>query len=262
MPNTRLFTDIDLHKENIYVVQSELTKVVPQHTHAQGHILVVLEGVATLNVERSAFFIPNGYFVWIPSEVSHRVAFEGTQIKVLNIYYPAPFSQSDFFKEVGMYPIPSLLYHTIELIKEKTSYYIASDWKYELLVTLHHILPHIIKYQKYPLRLPTSDNPTIQKIVEIIHNRYNSPISAKSISEEAGMSIRTLSRHLRSELNISLVQYVRTYRIIRAIKLMIESNESITNIAYSVGFDSLTTFSNSFYKVTGQRPSLFLKQED
>ena len=257
-----LFNDIDLHKDSIYVVQSELTKIVPQHTHAQGHILVVLEGVATVNIEHSAFFIPNGYFVWIPSEVSHRVAFEGAQVKVLNIYYPALFSQSKFFQEVGMYPIPSLLYHTIELIKEKTASYTESDWRYELLVTMHHILPHIIKYQKYPLRLPTSDNPNIQKIVDIIHNRYNSPINAKIISEEAGMSIRTLSRHLRNELNTSLVQYVRTYRIIMAIKMMVKNNDSITNIAYSVGFDSLTTFSNSFFKVTGQRPSLFLKQEE
>ena len=256
---TRLYTDIDAHKEEIYVVQSELTKIVPQHTHAQGHILVVQEGAATLNVERSAYFIPNGYFVWIPSEVSHRVAFEGTYAKVLNIYYPATFSQTNFFKQVGMYPIPSILYHTIELISEQTAFYTEWNWEYELLSTVHHILPHIIKYQKYPLRLPTSDNPTILKIVEAIQNNYKSPITAQSISEEAGISVRTLSRYLRNELNVSLVQYVRTYRIIMAIKLMVKGEDSITNIAYSVGFDSLTTFSNSFYKVTGQRPSLFLK---
>ena len=257
--NIHIFTDIDAHKDHIYAIKSELTKIVPQHTHAQGHILVVLRGVATMNVEHSAYYIPNGYFVWIPSEVSHRVAFEGASLLALNIYYPADFSDTPFFREVGTYPIPSILHHTLELVKEENASYFPGDWMYELLATVHHVLPHIIKKQKYPLRLPTSDHPMIQKIVEIIQNRYQSPITMQSISEEAGVSVRTLSRYLRSELNVSFIQYVRTFRVIMAINLMVKGDESITNIAYSVGFDSLTTFSNSFYKVTGQRPSAFLK---
>lgn len=39
-----------------------------------------------------------------------------------------------------------------------------------------------------------------------------------------------------------------------AIKQMVDNRESITNIAYNVGYDSFTAFSNSFFKVTGCRP--------
>ena len=257
----QIFQDIECQKNNIYVVLAELRKVVPQHVHTQGHILVVLEGVATMNVEHSAYFIPNGYFVWIPSQVSHRIAFEGEKVKVLNIYYPPAYSTREFYQEVGMYPIPSLLYHTVELFQERSESFQADTWRYELLSTIHRTLPHVIKRQKYQLRLPTSDHPVIQKIVEAIHRQYQDPITTQSISEEVGLSVRTLSRYLRSELHVSFVQYVRTYRIIMAINKMVKADDSITNIAYSVGYESLTAFSNSFYKETGQRPSLFLKQE-
>ena len=55
----------------------------------------------------------------------------------------------------------------------------------------------------------------------------------------------------------SFNQYVRTYRILMAVKEMTKGNESISNIAYSVGYDSLTAFSNAFYQITGTRPSQF-----
>ena len=42
-----------------------------------------------------------------------------------------------------------------------------------------------------------------------------------------------------------------------AVKEMTKGNESISNIAYSVGYDSLTAFSNAFYQITGTRPSQF-----
>lgn len=257
----KFFGDIECQKENIYVVLTELKKVVPPHVHSQGHILVVLEGVATMNVEHSAYYIPNGYFVWIPSQVPHRIDFDGEKVKVLNIYYPPAFSSREFYQDVGMYPIPSLLYHTVELFQEKSDSYPQGCWKYELLSTIHRTLPHIIKRQKNQLRLPTSDHPVIQKIVEAIHHQYHHPITAQSIGNEVGLSVRTLSRYMRSELNVSFVQYVRTYRIIMAINKMVKAEDSITNIAYSVGYESLTAFSNSFYKETGQRPSQFLKQE-
>lgn len=254
-----VFEEIERHKDNIYVVQQELTKVVPQHTHTQAHILVVQNGVATMNVERSAFYIPYGYFVWIPSGKSHRISFEEKSIHVLNIYYPKNFSTGGFYEEVGIYPMSSLLYHTLEYVQGRTADYTPKDWIYELLATANHILPHIIPKRRSQLWLPTSDNPMTTKILEKIHSKYHTPITAQEIADNVGISVRTLSRYMRSELNVSFVQYVRKYRVVMAIKKMVKNEESITNIAYSVGYDSLTAFSNSFYKVTGHRPSHFLK---
>ena len=253
------FEEIESHKDDIYVSQHKLSVVVPQHTHTQGHILFVMEGVATMDVERSAFYIPHGYFAWIPPHVSHRISFDGKNVTLLNIYYPPTFTTTDFYQQVRTFPIPSLLYHTFEIVKEQTAVYTTTDWQYDLLTTMIDILPHIIKGNNFPLRLPTTDHPIALKIVEAIQKRYNTQLTAHDISEEVGLSIRTLSRYLRSELDVSFIQYLRTFRILMAIQQMVKNEESITNIAYNVGYESLTAFSNAFYKVTGFRPSHFLK---
>ena len=153
--------------------------------------------------------------------------------------------------------MPSILYHVIELVEGSTAEYLPDDWHYELLETTQHILPHIVPAQRFQLRLPTSDHPIIHKIVDKIQKEYQQDLTAQYVAEECGLSVRTLSRYLRSELDVSFVQYVRTYRILMAIKKMVKAEDSITNIAYNVGYDSLTAFSNSFYKVTGCRPSQF-----
>ena len=259
VPQPTLISDIDKHADHIYVLQLELNAVVPQHTHKQGHILVVLNGVATMEVERSTFYIPYGHFVWIPSGKSHRISVEDRTITVLNIYYPEEFSKAPFFQEVGIYPIFSILYHTLEYVKDRTADYSPDDWQYELLATVNHLLPHLIPQQRSQLWLPTTDHPIVVKILEAIHQRYQSPITEQDIATEVGLSARTMSRYLRSELHTSFLQYLRKYRVVMAIKKMVRNEDSITNIAYSVGYESLTVFSNSFYKVTGYRPSQFLK---
>ena len=254
----KLLEEIEKYGNDIFVLAHKLTEMVPQHKHIQGHILVVQNGVATMNVEHNAYYIPNGYFVWIPSGVFHRISFGGKSIDLLNIYYPSDMPMGEFYNEVSMHPIPSILYHIVEQINTKTRCYHQDDWQYEMLVTLNHILPNIINKQKYQLRLPTSDHPIINRIITIIQERYQSDLTAQDTARAAGLSVRSMSRHLRNELNTSFVQYLRTYRIIMAIHKIVEEEENMSSIAYAVGYDSLTAFSNSFYKVTGIRPSHFL----
>lgn len=256
MYQTELY-NIAEHPNEIYVLQEELTYMVPQHTHEQGHILVVLDGMANVDIEHDSYFIPNGYFVWIPENTPHRISFDSTSIKILNIYYPHKTQYHKFYENVGVYSTPSILYHTLELVQDKTKSYSQTNWQYELLMTLNHTLPHIIETFDFKLRIPTNNNPIIEKITKAIHHNYQNKITAEEICKEVGISERTMNRYMRKELNTSFLDYLRLYRILMSIKLMVNKKESISSIAYCVGYDSLTAFSNAFYRVTGKRPSHF-----
>lgn len=257
--DTLFFDEIERHKNNIYVMQYELKEVVSLHSHPQGHILIVLNDVAIVDVENSAFYIPYGHFVWIPSGKRHHISFENRTIHLKNIYFPQNFSDDKFYKEVGIYPIPTLLQEVLNLMDE-TREYTPKDWKYELLSTMKHILPNIISQKHSELWLSTTKHPIAKKIIKAIHRNFRKPITAQSIADEVGMSVRNMSRYMHNELGISFVHYLRKYRIIMSVKQLVKGDDSITNIAYSVGYESLSVFSNSFYMVTGYRPSFFLKQ--
>ncbi len=259
--NQDQFKEIDKHKDSIYVLQHDLTQMVPQHTHKQGHLLVVKDGVARVEVEGSAYYIPYGHFVWIPEDVSHRISFDVKKITLFNIYFPPHYNKHSFFKSVGVYSIPSLLYSTFELVQENTASFSASDWQYKLLSTLQEILPSIVTHNKFQLRLPISNHPIAQKTLSIIQKRFDTPITAQEVAQEMGMSVRTLSRYMRSELGTTFVEYIRIYRIITAINFLVKGECNVSTVAYRVGYDSLTAFSNTFYRITGCRPSQFIAKQ-
>ncbi len=186
---------------------------------------------------------PYGYFVWIPPEKSHRISFEDKKIKLLNVYCPTELADCAFFDEVGVYPMPSILYHVMELIEGQTAEYLPSDWRYDCWA-----LPCIsCRTSCQPNASSCACHPIIHRIMDKIQKEYQQELTAQHVAEACGLSVRTLSRYLRSKLDVNFVQYVRTYWVLMAIKKMVKAEDSITNFAYSVGYDSLTAFSNSFY---------------
>ena len=256
------YDEIDRYQDKFYVACQNLKDQVALHRHQKGQIVVVMDGVASLDVENSQYVIPYGYFVWIPENVMHRVSFNGKMVTLLSVYYPAEVRRPEMFNEVGVYPIPSILYHVIEIMKESSNSFGREDWRFELLETTIHILPHIIADCHFKLRLPTTTNRTALRIIECIHKDYFKPVTLQHISRNLGLSERSVNRYMNHELGMSFTQYLRTYRIMKAIRRMADSDESLSNIAYEVGYDSLTAFSNTFNKITGMRPSQFFRQPD
>ena len=254
------FDQIELYDKQILVLRSDLHDQVDQHMHSKAHILVVLDGMASLDVERSQYVIPNGYFVWIPQRIMHRASFNGKKVSLLNIYFPNDIKRDSLFDHLGVYPIPPILYHIIDMLKETTIVIGKDDWRFELLNTTVHILHHIIGNTFMTLRLPTSDNPVIRRIQDKIREDYSRHVTLCSVSRTLGMSERTINRYMNRELGMSFTQYLRTYRIMIAIRKMTESNDNLSNIAFEVGYDSLVAFSNTFTKVTGVRPSQFFNE--
>ena len=109
LKDSYMFEEIEQAPDHIFVLKQDLKDQVPQHKHSKAHFLVVLDGVASLDVENSQYVIPYGYFVWIPAEVKHRVSFSGKMVSLLNVYVPNDIERAAMFDEVGVYPIPSIL---------------------------------------------------------------------------------------------------------------------------------------------------------
>jgi transcriptional regulator GlxA family with amidase domain len=65
-------------------------------------------------------------------------------------------------------------------------------------------------------------------------------------------------RALRDELAVSPSRFIRTVRVECAAELLQRGVGSVTEIAYSVGFDSLSHFSRSFAERFDAAPSAFL----
>ncbi|MEM1225211.1 MAG: helix-turn-helix domain-containing protein [Planctomycetota bacterium] len=105
-----------------------------------------------------------------------------------------------------------------------------------------------------------SCNPQSQSLLRIadaishIERHYAERITLESLVGIAGMSRRNFIRTFESTMGIPPIQYLIRLRIEHACRLLRQSDNSITNIALSVGFNDSNYFSRQFKVVTGSSP--------
>lgn len=98
-------------------------------------------------------------------------------------------------------------------------------------------------------------SPAIQQVIDIIHKNYASKLNLKDLSEEVHMAPTYLSRKFSEELGMSFQEYVVSFRIEKAKKLLKEHPDwSIHRIAEEAGFASLHHFSSTFKKIVSLSP--------
>jgi AraC family transcriptional regulator len=92
---------------------------------------------------------------------------------------------------------------------------------------------------------------------EILQSSFSDPPSLSPLATAVGVHPIHLARVFRKFQHCTIGEYTRQLRIECARNRMIASDESLAEIALSVGFADQSHFSRSFKRVTGMSPSEF-----
>jgi AraC-like DNA-binding protein len=93
-----------------------------------------------------------------------------------------------------------------------------------------------------------------------IDQHHAGKIDLDNISDEAYFSKFHFIRLFKAIYGKTPHQYLISVRIAKAAQLL-EAGQSVSDVCFSVGFDSLTSFSGLFKKVTGMSPSGYLARQ-
>ncbi len=74
------------------------------------------------------------------------------------------------------------------------------------------------------------------------------------LCREAGMSRTQLHRKIKALTNRSTSSFIRSIRLVRAKKLLVETDLNISQIAYEVGFKDPKYFSRTYAEEFGESP--------
>ncbi len=103
------------------------------------------------------------------------------------------------------------------------------------------------------------DNPclpqNLRDIMELMAANIEEPICVDELTVCIGISRRQIERLFQNHLETSPGRYYLELRITHARRLLLQSNESITNIALASGFVSISHFSNCYKDYFGVSPS-------
>lgn len=79
-------------------------------------------------------------------------------------------------------------------------------------------------------------------------------LSLARVAAESGMAPASFSRFFKRATGRTFISYVNELRIGRACRLLLETDLTITEIAYRVGFNNLSNFNRRFRKIRGEAP--------
>lgn len=97
---------------------------------------------------------------------------------------------------------------------------------------------------------------------DFIDCNYPENLNLKKIAEVAMLSENHLLRNFNQIFNTSPFQYITQLKIDEAKRQVIETDKSITEIAMSLGYSSLSNFSYYFKNVVGHSPAVLRKKSD
>ena len=86
---------------------------------------------------------------------------------------------------------------------------------------------------------------------------YAEPLNVRAIAAVAHISEAHFSRSFRAAFGETPHRYLQRRRVERSMSLLRETDRSVTDICFDVGFTSLGTFSRTFHEIVGETPSEF-----
>lgn len=88
-------------------------------------------------------------------------------------------------------------------------------------------------------------------------NISNPNFGVRELSAEMGLSARQLQRRLRETTGQSPNSFIRSIRLQQAARQLEQGSEPVSQVAYAVGFNSLSYFAKCFREHFGRNPSEF-----
>ena len=97
----------------------------------------------------------------------------------------------------------------------------------------------------------------IMKARSFIHDHFGEKISLGMVARAAGISPGHLSEKFKHITGLNFVEYVRQMRFQEACRRLEDNGTNISEIAFEVGFQSLSQFNRVFKTLSGKSPTAY-----
>jgi AraC-like DNA-binding protein len=246
------------------------------HWHVEYEIIRILEGQFTVSLDEKEITAGEGDIIFINSGTLHAGIPENC------VYECIVFDMNMLMKKdsIAQKYIQDIMNHVININEffeyDQTEFH-RTVWKlfdvmdkntygHQLIIQgcLYEILGIILETGDYvtdSLQTPQNHRRILQlkQVLEVIENSYSSVITLEELSKAAGMSPKYFCRFFQEMTHKSPIDYLNYYRVERACFQLLNTDTSITDISYNVGFNDLSYFIKAFKKYKGITPAKYRK---
>ncbi len=100
----------------------------------------------------------------------------------------------------------------------------------------------------------------LENVINYIEENFSQQISLEDMAKSAGFSRKYFSEYFKKLIGKSPGEYLNSYRIERAADMLLNTDLSVTEIAFSCGFNDLSYFIKTFKDLKFATPGKYRKQ--
>lgn len=246
------------------------------HWHSELEIIRIISGTLHIRLNNNTYEAKENDVLFINPEILHSAVPENCIYECLDFHIDFLSTCCEgcryFFDGIlsGEYVINEFLpYNSEEFSNLVNSLFESmkkksSGYKFRVIGNLYNLFSYIIDSHLYvrskALGAATDKNvPRLKKVISFIHENYENPIHLNEMAEAAQMSPKYFCYFFKEMTSKTPVEYLNGYRIEKAAKKLLNTNDSVTDIAYSCGFNDLSYFIKTFKIQKGMSPAKFRK---
>ena len=152
----------------------------------------------------------------------------------------------------------------IDLKKVEELYFntrVLTQSQYEALIHLLTIFAqHLAECSRVLVALPKQSEPrAITRAREFITLHSHEAISLSGVSHAVNMSANYFSEKFKEVAGLNFVEFVSRVRIEKARNLLLNPHRRVSEVAYEIGFRSLSQFNRTFLRLVGCSPTDYRK---
>ena len=249
----------------------------PTHWHNSIEIIYVLKGSLHIKIDTDSFTLNEREVEIINSDESHEIqGIDDNKILIFNI---DPFFFEKYYKDIN-----NIFFYTNSnddedqngpeyeelktILSQILCEYVQKLEDYdeeieELLITLlYHLVNnfHYLTHEKEELKEKTDQLARYHRISKYIYNNYNNNITLQEIAKKEFLSPHYLSHEIKYATGYSFTDLINLTRIEESIKLLLDSDMSISEISDEIGFSHVRYFNKNFKYYYGCTPLQYRKK--
>lgn len=225
--------------------------VLPPHQHRRAQLLYGVTGLMQVKTQAGNWTVPPQHAVWIPPQTSHSVTFIGVSTRSLYIE-PASAKKlhgDEHCKVVTVSPLLRQL--LIEAVALEPRYISERD---QQLVAL--LLSELAAMPVRAFDIPLPQHPLLLERCNAFITKPDIHDSAERWASQLFMSLSTFRRFFRQQTGMSYSDWRQRACVVVALSQLVEGM-SVNEVALTLGYDSGSSFSTMFRRITGQPPSAY-----
>jgi AraC-like DNA-binding protein len=109
--------------------------------------------------------------------------------------------------------------------------------------------------QPSPVFVPVGRSPELRRALQLTEQRLGSEVRFEDVANEVGLTPRSLARRFEDETGMTWRAVLRRMRVLRAIEELAAGDNPVTQVAFMVGYASLSAFNAAFRELTARTPT-------